>query len=98
MNFLWRILCAAITVGIAYLLWPVLKWLAVVVFILGFVLVLYLAIASRKVKAEIDKDPNAYFEKQSMEQLKKKQAQGDVIEAEYTEREVPAEEKEETKE
>lgn len=89
MNFLIRILCAAGTIAIAYLLWPVLKWLAVAVFVLGFILVLYLAVASRKVKQNIEKDPDAYFQQQTMEQLKRKQnEQGEVIEADYVERDV----------
>ena len=100
MNFVVRLLCAAGTILLAYLLWPVLKWLAVAVFVLGFVLVLYLAIASRKVKKEIEKDPDKYFQQQTMEELKKRENEknGDVIEAEYVEHDVTEKEKEEEEE
>jgi len=90
MDILWRVICAAVTVALAYLLWPVIKWLAAAVLVVGFVLVVYLAIASRKTRDTIAKDPDSYFARaKTMEDLKKHQAgQGDVIEAEYTERTV----------
>ena len=57
-------------------LWPILKWLVLIILVVAVVLFVVVSIQSKKTKEEIEKDPKAYFAKQ------------EVIEAEYKEKEV----------
>ena len=67
------IICA---IALMAALWPILKWLVLIILVIGIVLFVIVSIQSKKTREEIEKDPKAYFAKQN------------VIEAEYKEKEV----------
>ncbi len=68
------------------LLWPLIKALAVLALIVAVVFGIYVFVESRKVKKEIEQDPQVYFSQQVQNQREKIKA--DVIDVEYKEREV----------
>lgn len=66
------------------LLWPVIKWFAIIAVALVVVSIIYTMIKAKKMKKEIEKDPNLYYSQQA-------HANKNVIDVEYKEKVVEEE-------
>ena len=75
---LYSIIFTLVVIATTILLWPLIKWFVLIVLILAAMLFVKVVIESRKVKEEIQKDPQRHYNNVS----------GDVINAEYTEKEI----------
>ncbi|HPW53828.1 MAG TPA: hypothetical protein PLI19_05355 [Erysipelotrichaceae bacterium] len=70
------ILFTLAVIAVMVLLWPLIKWFILVILAGAVVLFVKVAVESKKVKEEIQKDPQKYYNN----------INGDVINAEYTEK------------
>lgn len=61
-------------------LWPILKWVALILLVLFALLVIKVLIESHKLKKEIQKDPQSYYNNSNSNK--------DVIDVEYKEKDV----------
>lgn len=61
-------------------LWPILKWVALILLVLFALLVIKVLIESHKLKKEIQKDPQSYYNSSNSNK--------DVIDVEYKEKDV----------
>ncbi len=68
-----------VLVGII-VLWPILKWVALILLVLFALLVIKVLIESHKLKKEIQKDPQSYYNNSNSNK--------DVIDVEYKEKDV----------
>ena len=68
-----------VMVGII-VLWPILKWVALILLVLFALLVIKVLIESHKLKKEIQKDPQSYYNNSNSNK--------DVIDVEYKEKDV----------
>lgn len=73
------IFAVLVLVGII-VLWPILKWVALILLVLFAILVIKVLIESHKLKKEIQKDPQSYYNNSNSNK--------DVIDVEYKEKEV----------
>ena len=73
---LFSIIFTLFVIFLMVLLWPLIKWFVLIILVLAIILFIRVAIESKKVKEEIQKDPQRHYNKVS----------GDVINAEYTEK------------
>ncbi|MBQ1877276.1 MAG: hypothetical protein II161_00535 [Erysipelotrichaceae bacterium] len=70
---------------------PIIGKLIVVALIAFVIFLIYIYFASKKTRAEIERDPEAYFS-QSFQQPREKEAiRSDAIDAEYTEKVIDSE-------
>lgn len=75
---LYSIIFTLVVIATMVLLWPLIKWFILIILVLAIILFVKIAMESKKVKEEIQKDPQRHYNKVS----------GDVINAEYTEKEI----------
>ncbi len=75
---LFSIIFTIVVFSAVILLWPLIKWFVLVVLVGAVILFIKVAIESKKVKEEIQKDPQSHYNK----------VNSDVINAEYTEKEI----------
>lgn len=66
------------------LLWPLIKWFAILAVVLVALAIAYTLIKAQKIKREIEKDPDAYYSQQA-------HTNKDVIDVEYKEKVVEEE-------
>lgn len=66
------------------ILWPIIKWTAILILAAAAVFVAYIYIKSRVLKKEIQMDPKAYFTKQR--EAQKEKVSVSAIDAEYREK------------
>jgi len=69
---------------VVVLLWPVIKWLAIAAIVLVAASIIYVTISAKKIKKEIEINPNAYYSTVN-------NTNNDVIDVEYKEKEVQEE-------
>ncbi|MDO4378943.1 MAG: hypothetical protein Q4C64_07445 [Erysipelotrichia bacterium] len=72
------IIFSLIVLIMVVVLWPILKWVAIILLCVFAVFIIKVLIESRRLKKEIQKNPQAYYNKNN----------GNVIDAEYSEKEV----------
>ncbi|NMA16606.1 MAG: hypothetical protein GX935_05060 [Erysipelotrichia bacterium] len=75
---LYSIIFTLVIIATMVLLWPLIKWFILIILVLAIILFVKIAMESKKVKEEIQKDPQRHYNNVS----------GDVINAEYTEKEI----------
>ncbi|MGI6509950.1 MAG: hypothetical protein ACOX1L_05140 [Erysipelotrichaceae bacterium] len=75
---LFSVIYTLAVIAVTVLLWPIIKWFVLIILIGAVLLFIRVAIESKKVKEEIQKDPQRHYNKVS----------SDVINAEYTEKEI----------
>jgi nitrate/nitrite transporter NarK len=75
---LYSIIFTLVVIATMVLLWPLIKWFILIILVLAIILFVKIAMESKKVKEEIQKDPQRHYNNVS----------GDVINAEYTEKEI----------
>lgn len=68
------------------ILWPIIKWTAILILAAAVVFVAYIFFKSKVLKQEIQMDPMAYFTKQRQE--KKEKVSSQAIDATYREKSV----------
>lgn len=73
------------------ILWPLIKFIAVLALIAAVVFGIYVYFESRKVQKEISQDPQTYFTQQLNNQREKQTIASNVIDAEYKEKEITEE-------
>ena len=88
-NDAYSIITVIIAIALFIFLWPLIKWLAVILLAAALIFGIYVYFSSRKVKKEIEADPQAYFN-QSVRTPREK-VPADVIDAEYTEKVIDSE-------
>ncbi len=83
------ILIAVVTIFLVVQLWPLIKWLVSLILVLGILFIVYIYFQSKKVKKDIENDPNKYFSEQMKRQSEKEKVYSeDVIDVEFTVKEV----------
>ncbi|MBR0385556.1 MAG: hypothetical protein IJI05_03315 [Erysipelotrichaceae bacterium] len=70
------------------ILWPLIKWIAIIVLAAAALFVGYVYLKSRVLKQEIQQDPMAYFTKQRASQQVKDKVSSNAIDVEYKEKSV----------
>ena len=75
---LYSIIFTLVVIATMVLLWPLIKWFILIILVLAIILFVKIAMESKKVKEEIQKDPQRHYNNVS----------SDVINAEYTEKEI----------
>ncbi len=75
---LFSVIYTLAVIFITIMLWPVIKWLVLIVLAGAVILFVRVAIESKKVKEEIQKDPQRHYNR----------VDSNVINAEYTEKEI----------
>ncbi len=75
---IYDIIFSLIVLVMVIVLWPILKWVAIILLCIFVAFVIKVLIESRRLKKEIQKNPQAYYNKNN----------GNVIDAEYSEKEV----------
>ncbi|MGI6607964.1 MAG: hypothetical protein ACOX1F_03170 [Erysipelotrichaceae bacterium] len=73
---IFSIIFTLLVIAAVSLLWPLIKWLVLIVLAGAVLLFVKVAVDSKKVKEEIQKDPQKHYNNVS----------GDIINAEYTEK------------
>ena len=75
---LYSIIFTLVVIATMVLLWPLIKWFILIILVLAIILFVKIVMESKKVKEEIQKDPQSHYNNVS----------SDVINAEYTEKEI----------
>ncbi len=74
------VIFAIVALVLVVVLWPILKWVALILLVLFALLVIKVLIESHKLKKEIQKDPQSYYNNSTTNK--------DVIDVEYKEKEI----------
>ena len=87
-----KIITAIAFVAVICIFWRPILWVVVILVVFLAIWIGVVLYRANKIKKEMDKDPEAYFDQQRVQQ--EKDASKDVIDVEYTEKEeVPEKEK-----
>jgi flagellar biosynthesis/type III secretory pathway M-ring protein FliF/YscJ len=81
-----KIVAAIAFVVVICIFWRPILWVIIILVVFFAIWIGVVLYRANKIKKEMDKDPEAYFDQQRQQQ--EKEASKDVIDAEYTEKEV----------
>jgi len=87
-NDLSRIVGLFLLFVVLMVFWQPLLWLMMIVMVVLIVLGLRIMIKSSKIKDEINQDPDAYFNQYDTSKRNQDISSADIIDVEYTEKEV----------
>lgn len=87
-----RILGFFALVMILTVFWQPLVWLMIIVMVGLIIFGLRVMITSSRIKKDINQDPESYFNKQEANRRSQNVSSADIIDVEYTEREVSSDE------
>ena len=91
-NDLSRIIGFFVLVMLLTVFWQPLVWLMLIVMVALLIFGLRVLITSSKIKRDINQDPEAYFNRQETSRRNQDVSSADIIDVEYTEREVSSDE------
>ena len=91
-NDLSRIVGFFVLVMVLTAFWQPLVWLMLIAIVALLIFGLRVMITSSRIKKDINQDPDAYFKKQETNRRNQDISSADIIDVEYTEREVSADE------
>ena len=91
-NDLSRIVGFFVLVMLLTVFWQPLVWLMLIVMVALLIFGLRVLITSSKIKREINQDSEAYFNRQEANRRNQDVSSADIIDVEYTEREVSSDE------
>ena len=91
-NDLSRIVGFFVLVMVLTVFWQPLVWLMLIAIVALLIFGLRVMITSSRIKKDINQDPEAYFNKQEANRRNQDISSADIIDVEYTEREVSVDE------